>query len=321
MCSVRQTINFYRSEGDRLSLPPNKAQLNGNADHSNTASGAFSALENLPSADASGSMTDKRKKKSRDARRVESQLNDMLESKSITGFGEPTLSPGPSGSAVLPVKWQKVNTDSIRETLVTRPPQTLRLLCNRSGMTSYGVPVKKTARVSFPLILDMTRFVSHGVWEERSDIRSLLANGAAKVSSPMPKMLYRLESVILHYGYTQSSGHFVCVRRKPRSDGERYRPASIRKSCPDGCTCESCAYFGQVREQSIPGRGWLSVSDADVEEVGEEALSDSKGAVFMLFYERVGEYQAPLTGKRMEQEHGESEASEASHVLTDDKFG
>lgn len=64
-------------------------------------------------------------------------------------------------------------------------------------------------------------------------------------------------------------------------------------------------YFGQVRQDDPgprastgvedevygPGRGWLRISDADVEEVGEEVLRESMGQVFMLFYERVGEYE------------------------------
>jgi ubiquitin carboxyl-terminal hydrolase 1 len=35
----------------------------------------------------------------------------------------------------------------------------------------------------------------------------------------------------------------------------------------------------------------LRISDEDVDEVGEEALVDARGQVFMLFYERVGEYK------------------------------
>lgn len=77
-------------------------------------------------------------------------------------------------------------------------------------------------------------------------------------------------------------------------------------------------YFGQVREPGVPGRGWLQISDADVEEVGEEALVDARGAVFMLFYERVGEHVSPPEEKRVEQEHEEVPASETSAGLDDD---
>jgi ubiquitin carboxyl-terminal hydrolase 1 len=107
-------------------------------------------------------------------------------------------------------------------------------------------------------------------------------------------VLYRLESAILHYGATTSSGHFVCIRRKPTKHGKeatRHRPQTVYKSCPDGCRCQQCVYFGQVRGQpSVPGKGWLSISDDDIEEVGEEALAGARPAVFMLFYERIGEY-------------------------------
>ena len=318
MCSLRHTADFYRSEATRLSLPPSQAHLNGDAKHSTVASGSFSALENLPSPSASVAITDKRRKKAREARRVESRLREMLDSNTVAGFGETSLSSGPSGSTPLPIKWQKVNTDSIREGLITRVPQSLRLHCIRSGITPYGMLVKKTARVAFPLILDMTRFVSHGVWEERVDTRGILANGI-KGSKTTPRMLYRLESVILHYGYTHSSGHFICIRRKPQREGGRYRPSSMRKSCPDGCSCESCVYFGQVREASVPGRGWLQISDADVEEVGEEALLDARAAVFMVFYERIGEYEAPPRERIIEKEYEGDEMSQASNVLGDDE--
>ena len=280
MCSLRYTIEFYLAETTRLSVPPAQAHLNDSA--SRTASGSFSILEDMPTGDSAHGMSDKRKKKARDARRVEARLQEMLDSNTVVGFGEPSLDSG------LAVKWQKVNCDSLREAAITRAPQSLRLHAIRSGITPYGTVVKKTARIAFPIILDLSRFVARGIWEERSNVQSLLANARQGGDAPS-RTLYRLESVILHYGYTHSSGHFICIRRKPMG----HRPAASRKSCPDGCGCESCIYFGQVREQSVPGRGWLRVSDADVDEVGEEALIEARGAVFMLFYERVGEYEAP----------------------------
>jgi ubiquitin carboxyl-terminal hydrolase 1 len=39
------------------------------------------------------------------------------------------------------------------------------------------------------------------------------------------------------------------------------------------------------------GKGWLRISDADVDEVGIEALVEARSAVFMVFYEKVGEYE------------------------------
>lgn len=300
MCSLRQTLEFYKDETTRLSLPHGQHQSP--IAHSQTVSGSFSILENLPilpepNGDAVGPISDKRKKKAREARKVEVRLQQMVDSNTISHFGESALPPLPgSGTASatgLPIKWQTVNSDSTREALITRPPQSLRLHFIRSGYTPYGTLVKKAGRVAFPTILDLTRFVSRGVWEDRTMIRHMLNAAPPQNEVPQTKVYYRLESVILHYGYTHSSGHFVCIRRKPtlQPDGT-YLPVTIRKSCPDGCGCEDCIYFGQVREEHtpIPGKGWLQVSDADVEEVGEEALIEARGAVFMCLYERVGEY-------------------------------
>ena len=270
MCSLRETAAFYKSEASRLSLPPNREYLSDQAKVSSIASGSFSSLENLPSSDVSGSITDKRKRKARDASRIQNGLQEMIESQTFAGFGEPVLRFAGSSSGSFSIKWQKVNTDSVREGLITRAPQSLRLHLIRSGITPYGVLVKKTARVAFPLILDLTRFVSRGVWEARSDNHHGLTNGMRFERSTI-RILYRLESAILHYGYTHSSGHFVCIRRKPQRHGANvnYMPDYVRKSCPDDCTCQSCLYFGQVRGPDEPGKSWLHISDADVEEVGE----------------------------------------------------
>jgi len=47
-----------------------------------------------------------------------------------------------------------------------------------------------------------------------------------------------------------------------------------------------------VREEKEErGKGWLRISDADVDEVGVEALVEARSAVFMVFYEKVGEYE------------------------------
>ncbi|ORY33965.1 hypothetical protein BCR39DRAFT_517965 [Naematelia encephala] len=311
MCSLRETLEFYKTESLRLSQPPTKIQPKV-PPHSRTESGSFSVLENLPTnsptpgpSSATAPISDKRKKKLRDARRIEARLQEMLDAQTVVAFGEPTISLGTTGSA-LPIKWQKANTDSIREGMITRPPHSLQLHFGRTGYTPYGVQMKKAARVAFPIILDLTRFVSRGVWEDRHDVRQ---------STQPRKILYRLEAVILHYGYTTSSGHFISIRRKPRPrpdspdtstsdiNNDTWRPETVSKSCPDGCKCEQCLFFGQVRPESgrepVPGKGWLRISDDEVEEVGDEALVQAGAAVFMCFYEKVGEYQGEESGSRI----------------------
>jgi ubiquitin carboxyl-terminal hydrolase 1 len=60
-------------------------------------------------------------------------------------------------------------------------------------------------------------------------------------------------------------------------------------------------------EETIPGKGWLRISDDEVEEVGEEALVGSRSQVVMLFYERVGEYAGPERKEGKIQGLGEAE--------------
>ncbi|WVQ99411.1 hypothetical protein IAU59_006544 [Kwoniella sp. CBS 9459] len=343
MCSLRQTINYYKLEVERLSAPASHTKPKKTIDKklpASVESGSFSALDGIPttfpngvSDESADKMSNSRKKRARDARRAESRLQQMLDSGTVSHFGENLVPPSPAteGSADIPVKWQTARTNSIRQGIITRPPQSLRLLFIRSQFTPYGAVLKKTARVNFPLELDLTRFTADGVWEERgnnNNVAAMLANGsghdgqARSTAAPIQRrVLYRLESVILHYGYTHSSGHFICIRRKPSpppatslsEESGAYRPATVNKSCPDGCRCESCLYYGQVRDQGdrVMGKGWLRISDADVDEVGEEALYEARGAVFMLFYEKVGEYK----GSRRVVVDGQAEGSQG--VLRD----
>jgi len=77
-----------------------------------------------------------------------------------------------------------------------------------------------------------------------------------------------------------------------KSEEGFHRPMGVKKTCKDGCRCDACSWFGQVREEKEErGKGWLRISDADVDEVGIEALVEARAAVFMVFYERVGEYE------------------------------
>lgn len=155
-------------------------------------------------------------------------------------------------------KWETVRTESLRETAVVRAPKTLRFHFVRSEYTPYGQLLKKVARVSFPIFFDLAPHMSRGVEPAQAGATGGVAAALSAGGAAAPqRVIYRLESAILHYGYTHSSGHFVAIRRKP--------------GAPLG----------------VPGRGWLRVSDADVEEVGAEELAAAAGLVFMLVYERI----------------------------------
>lgn len=195
-----------------------------------------------------------------------------------------------------------------------QPPPILCLHLVRSEYTQYGQIVKKTSQIHFPLILDITTFTTSGslhmdsngpISRHNSPLSSpategwTVANGRAPPPSDTDSanpllVLYRLEALICHYGYTHSFGHFVAYRRKPGSAGA----VPPRKSCPDYCTCPDCLHRGQVRTEGTGpmGRGWLRISDADVEEVGEREVLNEMGSVVLLFYERVEEYVFPSVG-------------------------
>ncbi|WVQ72594.1 hypothetical protein IAR50_002152 [Cryptococcus sp. DSM 104548] len=335
MCSLEITLQHYVLEVERLSMtaseasqkPRVKAQLSPDGGEP-VKSGSFSPLQDapVPTGGEASEMTASRKKRARDARRAETRLREMLESKTVSDFGEANLVPLPSSgsTAPIPVRWLTARTSSTRQAVVTRPPRTLRLHFNRSEFTMYGTVQKKIARVSFPVILDLTRFVANGVWEDVSGVKNMLAAMGGEKDAVVPmerRVLFRLESAILHYGFTHSSGHFVCIRRKPSvpssaPEDRSLRPSVASRSCPEGCRCGDCMLFGPVREPrpSTPGKGWLMISDADVEEVGEEALLQARGSVVMLFYERIAEYpgeKVSVEERKSENLNEKAEADEA----------
>ncbi len=177
----------------------------------------------------------------------------------------------------------------------------------RSEYTPYGQIVKKTPFVNFPPILDITDFTTSGslymdadgpisrhATPEFQDARSTISPPNAPGETP-PRVLYRLQALICHYGFTHSFGHFVAYRRKPSSD----RP---KKACPDYCECQDCAYYGQVRGEDISG--WLRISDADVENVSESQVLSEQGSSFLLFYEKVLEWDGVDRKRRVEEMDG-----------------
>lgn len=177
-----------------------------------------------------------------------------------------------------------------------KPPRVLVLHLNRS-MHFGNYAGRNSCRVLFPEVLDLTPYTTSG---------QLSTTPSAPISAPppsiprsttptqsiytTPRVLYRLSSVVCHYG-AHSFGHYVCFRRRPQAsgDGEFVTLSTPKMACPYGCECAECQARGPVRDERPPaaGRGWLRISDDSVEECGiERVLSEGVGA-FMLFYERV----------------------------------
>lgn len=271
MCTLRATVDFYKMEEVRLLVgaPPATA----------SSQTSFAALDGLSTTNT----TTSKRRRAKDARRIHGRLQELVDGSDASCVGQAV--PGLS----VPVKWQSARPGSTRQSMITRPPAILRCHLVRSEYTNWGTMVKKTARIAFPAVLDFTQHNAWNVWDadepcgymlDPQDLAEVVKNiGRRK------KLLYRLESVICHYGYTHSFGHFVAYRRRPVVEGEAARPRKGVKSCNDGCICNQCIFGGQVRSTS----DWLRISDADVEVVNEADVLAEKGNVFMVFYQRVDE--------------------------------
>ncbi|KAF8520812.1 hypothetical protein BU17DRAFT_75586 [Hysterangium stoloniferum] len=245
-----------------------------------------------------GSTSSSKKKRAREARRLEAKVKAALHEGRIE-------------EDIKGVKMEKIfSRCSTKQAMIARPPPVLALHLNRS--IHYGHSgVKNTCRVLFPELLDLTPYTTSG---------QLSISPSAPISSPpatlrpstptqsdqnsrstTPRTLYRLSAVVCHYG-THSFGHYVAYRRKPRPPQtgiHRYDPPTLY--CPLDCDCEKCAVFGPIRDEETAEKDgtiktempayaasrWLRISDESVEEVGIERVLGEYAGTFMLYYEKV----------------------------------
>jgi ubiquitin carboxyl-terminal hydrolase 1 len=185
-------------------------------------------------------------------------------------------------------------------------PPILALHLNRSAYYGHYAS-KNSCSVIFPEVLDLTPFTTSGALSiaPQAPISKPASALPPRSSTPTPsvysapRVLYRLASVVCHYG-AHSFGHYVAYRRKPRDPSHhssRWTPPQLQ--CPYGCECEKCQLYGPIRDSesgehgSRSGKGrfredvWLRISDDQVKEVGlSTVLAETTGS-FMLYYEKV----------------------------------
>ena len=104
-------------------------------------------------------------------------------------------------------------------------------------------------------------------------------------STPTPsssKVWYLLSAIVCHYG-GHAFGHYVAFRRKPRPP---HTPSS--SSSPSSYQRFHPPTFADI-SAPLTGKGWLRISDSNVEEVGIESALSENGAIFLAFYERIVE--------------------------------
>lgn len=108
------------------------------------------------------------------------------------------------------------------------------------------------------------------------------STAAPSSSQHPPRVWYLLSAIVCHYG-GHAFGHYVAFRRKPRppyanssssSSHRRFRPPT----------------FDDLSEP-LTGKGWLRISDENVEEVGIESVLSENSSIFLAFYERIVENQ------------------------------
>ncbi|KZT34493.1 cysteine proteinase [Sistotremastrum suecicum HHB10207 ss-3] len=235
---------------------------------------------------SNGELSASKKKRIREVKKLESRVRSALEDGRIE-------------EDIKGVKIEKVvSRCSSKQSMIGRPPPVLALHLNRS--IHYGhYAGKNPCHVRFPEVLDLTPFTTSGQLstQPNSPISSS-PNALHRTTTPTPsnssnpRTLYRLSSVVCHFG-AHSYGHYVCYRRRPRppSAGHR-RLLRPRLAHNLHCNCDLCMTVGPIRDEDEKGQYegpgvWLRASDDSVEEVPIQRVLSETSGTFMLFYERV----------------------------------
>lgn len=253
-------------------------------------------------------LTASAKKRLKEARKIKSILTSALSEQlteeqfrsahpAIRMTPPPLSPPDASGSSITATK----------QTLFSRAPASLALHLNRSMFYGSGAG-KNNTRVEFGEYLDLTRWcIAEGVEssairgmnvaqpdaneEAEEESWSTVGGGKSKAaqpqqngdekphlngkahqseskSRPTARAIYRLDSIVVHYG-GHSFGHYVSYRRRPRRPQQRH-----------GLEDE-----GHQRE------AWLRISDDSVQTT---TLSEVLGQqAFLILYERIDESATP----------------------------
>ena len=268
-----------------------------------------------------GPETTSKKKRIRDAKQLVTRVKAALEEgrieEDVKGVTmEKVVSRSSTKQAMLARVRPFVMNRVCRYLSNSQTPPVLALHLNRSAFYGHYAS-KNSCNVIYPEILDLTPFTTSGALSTvpQSPISKPAAALPPRSSTPTPSVysaprtLYRLASVVCHYG-GHSFGHYVAYRRKPRDPAlhtSRWSPPKLQ--CPYGCECDRCLELGPVRDANMFGEptgsrkgkertweskdgGWLRISDDTVKEVGiDTVLGESTGS-FMLYYEKVLPYHS-----------------------------
>jgi ubiquitin carboxyl-terminal hydrolase 1 len=213
--------------------------------------------------------------------------------------GDDTLKRRSSNRATSDIKIKYHRTISPRSTkqvMIAKAPPSLCLHMTRSAMhQSSGMIFKNTCQLLFDEYLDLTPYIVSGTLDTHtaSPLTSFAEPSTSKKNTrSSPSHLYRLMSVVVHYG-GHSYGHYIAYKRR---------------ILPYNCHCHKCSKQHR-RSSSVPPHQQNDITrmESDNSESGGESwsacktwyrISDSKvdpctlddilsSNPYMLFYERV----------------------------------
>ncbi|KAF9366537.1 hypothetical protein BGX34_001526 [Mortierella sp. NVP85] len=195
-----------------------------------------------------------------------------------------------------------VSPHCTKQVMIAKPPQVLCLHFIRSQYSHYGTVSKNSCYVRLPEYLDMAPFSTNGLLStepmfplsvSERDLESLRADsssglsmnnkqakrtlqGQAEQQQQQQVVLYRLQSIVVHYG-GHSYGHFIAYRRKPGNTQPKAGPMGKLKAR---------ALFNSDNYSDY-GRGeeWFRISDDTVDSVSLDHVLRSNP--YMCLYERV----------------------------------
>ncbi|KAG0090628.1 hypothetical protein BGZ93_008528 [Podila epicladia] len=177
-----------------------------------------------------------------------------------------------------------VSPHCTKQVMIGKAPPVLCLHFQRSQYSPYGTVSKNNCRINFPEYLDLSPFCTSGVLLTRPNVpmsvseKALASMGYQPSATPNRKTMYKLQSVVVHYG-GHSYGHFIAYRRKPASMVSKVDPS--QRVPPSQRTSRAGMFMGSQAED------WFRISDETVESV---TLGDVLGAnPYMCLYEKVEE--------------------------------
>ncbi|CAO3621511.1 unnamed protein product [Cunninghamella blakesleeana] len=189
--------------------------------------------------------------------------------------------------------YRTISPRSTKQVMIAKPPPILCLHMTRSSINySSGMIFKNQCQLLFNEYLNLSPFVTNG---------TLNTHPTASLSGHQPqnnttarnsiKDLYRLMSVIVHYG-SHSYGHYIAYKRK---------------ILPSQCHCHACHQQQKEKEKKISEEPWdrfstwyrISDSKVDICHLDDVLASNP----YMLIYERVDTTDDHLSNYLSQQKH------------------